>query len=127
VSETVLVTLIGCTPFAIVLALLALADRRERRRLDVHERQIALTDCIHERLGAAAAPVVRRRRGAWYVALAVPFDRPALIEALVAIVLETFAAHERRSLHIVLTHRPERSSAKAAGGRRVTQESLSWT
>jgi hypothetical protein len=127
VSETVAVTLIGCTPFAIVLALLAWSERRERRRRNVHERQIALTDCIHERLGAVAAPVVRRRRGAWYVALAVPFDRPAVIEALVAIVLETFAAHERRSLHIVLTHRSERPSSRAAGGRGVEQESLSWT
>jgi hypothetical protein len=127
VSETVAVTLIGCAPFAIVLALLAWAERRERRRRDVHERQIALTDCIHERLGAVAAPVVRRWRRAWYVALAVPFDRPAVIEALVAIVLETFAAHERRSLHIVLTHTPERPAARAAGGRGVEQESLSWT
>lgn len=126
-SETVAVTLIGCTPFAIVLVLLAWSERRERRRRAVHGRQIALTDCIHERLGAVAAPVVRRRRGVWYVALAVPFDRPAVIEAIVAIVLETFAAHERRSLHIVLTHRPERPSARAAGGRGVKQESLSWT
>jgi hypothetical protein len=127
VSAVVAVTLIGSAPIAIVLALLAWADRCERRRREVHERQIALTDCIHERLGAVAAPVVRRRRGVWYVALAVPFDRPSLIEALVAIVLETFAAQERRSLHIVLTHRPERPAARAAGGRGVKQESLSWT
>ena len=126
-SEVVTVTLIGSAPFAIVLALLAWADQRERRRRDVLARQIALTDCIHERLGAVAAPVIRHRRGAWYVALAVPFDRPAVIEALVAIVLETFAVHERRSLFIVLTHRPERPARRTAGGHGVKQESLSWT
>jgi hypothetical protein len=127
VSEVVAVTLIGSAPFAVVLALLAWADRRERRRREVLTRQIALTDCVHERLGAVAAPVVRHRRGVWYVAIAVPFERPAVIEALVAIVLEAFPAHDRRSLEIVLTHRPETPPARAAGGRGVKQESLSWT
>ena len=60
-------------------ALLAWTSRRERLRGEVVARQIALTDAVHERLGAVIAPVVRRRRrGGWQVRIAVRFERPAV-------------------------------------------------
>jgi len=62
---TVLAVIIALVPFAALIAALAWTNRRERLRRDVHARQVALTDSIHERLGAVAAPVVRRRRRGW--------------------------------------------------------------
>jgi len=59
--------IVASAPFAVVLALLTWANRREQRSHDVQARQIALTDIVHERLGAIAAPVVRRRRRRWQV------------------------------------------------------------
>ena len=77
---------ITAAPLAAVLGLLAWTSRRERLRGEVVARQIALTDAVHERLGAVVAPVVRRRRrGGWQVRIAVPFERPAVTEALLAI------------------------------------------
>jgi hypothetical protein len=120
--------IIASAPYAVVLALLAWAKRREQRRRDVQARQIALTESVHERLGAVAAPVVRRDRRRWHVCMAVPFERPAVIEALLAIVRETLAPRDgdRRSLEIVLTRQPRRSATPPAGGRDVRKESLSW-
>ena len=119
---------IAIAPYAVVLALLAWANRREHRRRDVQARQIALTDSVHERLGAVAAPIVWRRQRRWHVRIAVPFERPAVIEAVLAIVREMFAPHDgdRRSLEIVLTRQPRRSALPPAGGRDVRKESLSW-
>jgi hypothetical protein len=119
---------IAIAPFAIVIALLAWANRCERRRRDVQARQIALTESVHERLGAVAAPVVRRRRRRWQVRIAVPFERAFVIEALLAIVREMFVPRDgdRRSLEIVLT-RQSRPSARTPARRDVRKESLSWT
>jgi hypothetical protein len=109
---------VAAVPFAVVFALLAWASWRERRRLDVQARQIALTDSLHERLGAVAAPVVRRRRGAWQVCIAVSFERHAVIDALLPIVREAFAPRDRdrRSLEIVLTRRPSGLATKPPHG-----------
>jgi hypothetical protein len=123
VSAIVLGIVVASAPFAAVLGLLAWAERSERRRRDVYERQIALTDSIHERLGAVAAPVVHRRRHRWQVRIAVPFERPGVIEALLAIVREAFAPLDRRSLEIVLTRQPAARAAKAAGEAGVRRES----
>jgi hypothetical protein len=119
--------LTAIAPFAVIVGLLAWMARRERLSREAQDRQIALTDCIHERLGAAAAPVVRRHRRGWEVRLAVPFQRPAVTEALLAIVLEAFAPgqHESRPLEIILTHQRRTSATKLACG--VARESLSWT
>jgi hypothetical protein len=127
VSAMVLGSVVASVPFAVVLALLAWAERRDRRRREVQERQIALTDSIHERLGAVAAPVVRRRRQRWHVRIAVPFERPAMVEALLAIVREAFVPCDRQSLEIVLTRQWPASAAPAAGELGVRRESLSWT
>ena len=115
--------IVAAAPFAIVLALLAWANHRERRRRETHARQIALTDSVHERLGAIAAPVVRRRRRGWQVRIAVPFERPFVIEALLAIVRETFAPR----VEIVLTRQVAPPAPARGAGRDVRKESLSWT
>src|SRR6185295_10122938 len=46
---TVLAVIIALVPFAALIAALAWTNRRERLRRDVHARQVALTDSIHER------------------------------------------------------------------------------
>src|SRR5256886_2582204 len=68
-----------------------LTARVERRRAAVIARQIELTDAIHREVGALVAPwVMRRPGGAWRVRIAVPFERPAVVEAIVAVVRRTF-------------------------------------
>jgi len=121
--------IVAGAPFAIVVALLAWANRRERRRRETHARQIALTDSVHERLGAVAAPVVRRRRRGWQVCIAVPFERPFVVEALLAIVRETFAPRDGdgRAVEIVLTRQVNPLASARVAGRDVRKESLSWT
>jgi len=116
---------IVAAPLAAVLGLLAWTSRRERLRGEVVARQIALTDAVHERLGAVVAPVVRRRRrGGWQVRIAVPFERPAVTEALLAIALEAFAplSHGPPSVEIVLTRQSApagTAAATPAGARNV--------
>jgi hypothetical protein len=114
--------LIAIAPFGIVLGLLAWTSRRERRRREVQTRQVALIDRIHKRLGAVASPVVRRHRRGWQVSMAVPFERPAMSEALLRIVLDAFPPRDRgqRPLEIVLSQRPDTplSRTSATGVRR---------
>lgn len=127
-----MVTLVGIViaiaPFAAVLGLLAWAARRDRRRAELRARQIALTETIHERLGAVAAPVVRRRRRGWQVCLAVPCERPAVTEALLTVVREAFApCRSERPLEIVVTRQPESRSRTPVGESGVRREPVSWT
>src|SRR2546426_6418535 len=84
--ETLLtVVVVGLFPCLTLLALLGLTARVERRRAAVIARQIELTDAIHREVGALVAPwVMRRPGGAWRVRIAVPFERPAVVEAIVA-------------------------------------------
>jgi len=114
--------LIAIVPFVIVLGLLAWTSRQERRRREVQTRQVALIDRIHKRLGAVASPVVRRHRRGWQVSMAVPFERPAMSEALLRIVLDAFPPRDRgqRPLEIVLSQRPDTplSRTSATGVRR---------
>ena len=119
--------LVATMPFAVVFALLAWANDRERRRRETLARQIALTDNVHQQLGAVAAPLVRRRRRGWQVRIAVPFERPAVGEALLVIVRQTFSRRDRTALEIVLTRQPDPRATKPAGRRRVGWESPSWT
>ena len=125
---TVLAVFVALTPLAALIGALAWTNRRERLRCEVHARQVALTDSIHERLGAVAAPVVCRRRRGWRVRVAVPFERPALTEALLAIVMEAFAApdRERGLLEIVLTRQVDPLMPKPAGASGARRESPSW-
>jgi hypothetical protein len=125
----VLGLLVAIAPVAIVLALFAWAGRRERIRRDVQALQVALTDAVHEHLGAVASPVVRRRRRGWQVTIAVPFERTAMTESLLAIVLRVFTTREsdRRLVEIVLTRLPDPAGTKLAAANGVRWESSSWT
>jgi hypothetical protein len=125
---TVLAVIVALTPFAALIAALAWTNRRDRLRRDEQARQVAVTDSIHERLGAVAAPVVRRRRRGWQVRVAVPFERPALTEALLAIVMESFGGADRKrgSLEIVLTRRLDTPAPKPAGAPGARKELPSW-
>ena len=126
---TVMCVLVATAPLALVFGSLAWANRWERRRCEVRIRQIALTDAIHERIGAAASPVVRRLRRGWRVSVAVPFGRPAVTEALLAIVRESFARGGRRDglAEIVLTRQTDTPPATLRADRDVPRESLTCT
>jgi hypothetical protein len=121
--------LVGVLIFAVLLALLAapmvLVDRRRHRRHAEIVRQIALTDALHARLGAVVAPVVRRRRRAWQIAVAVPVERPAVVAAVLATVDEVFGA----VAYEVLLQRQAPAVARPSSRRPAPlgQESLSWT
>ena len=123
--ETLLaVAAVTLFPCATLLALLGLAGRVERRRAAVIARQIELTDAIHREVGALVAPwVTRRPGGRWSVRIAVPFERPAVVEAVVAVVRRTFT--ERFDL--VLT---PQESATGLGPRSLRHaregRSVSW-
>lgn len=96
---------IAAFPFVAVSALLKLAERLQDRRDLQRDQQIMLTDAIHWELGAAAAPVVHRRRGGgWRVSMAVPIDRPDVVTALLRVTARHFAAEKvAECLEIVLT------------------------
>src|SRR5262245_33993625 len=99
-----------------MLALFAWTSRWKRRQADVRARQIALTDAIHERLGAVVAPLVRRGRRGWQVHIAVSFEHRATMDAVLAVVREVFAPRmgEAGALKIVLTGRSHRTRRATA-------------
>jgi len=125
--ETLVGILILAAPVAILVTLFARFDRRERRRQMEIERQIALTDALHARLGAIVAPVVRLRREGWCVAVAVPFERPAVVDAVLASVHEQFG--RARPDYTVLLSRQALAAPATRARRAVAHggESLSWT
>jgi len=88
-------------PVAVILALLELANARERRRGAAVAQQIALTDAIHAVLGPVVAPRVRhgRRRG-WIAELSVPAGMRDL-----GLMLEIAQASLGANAEIVLTTR----------------------
>ena len=103
--------------FGLPFALIAVADRVQRARGEVVQRQIAVTDAIHRELGAIVAPVVRRRgRHTWTVAVAAPLDRSLAVGRMLALAYEALACeragtprHEAPDVSFVVTPR--------AGGR----------
>jgi hypothetical protein len=123
--ETLVGILVLATPIALLLTLTARLDHsRLRRDLEIG-RQIALTDALHARLGAVAAPVVRRQRAGWRVAVAVPFERPAVVDAVLASVHQEFG---RSDVTIVLSRQTlPAPAAKASRAVPHGGESLSWT
>ena len=92
-------------PVAMVVGLLHLTGRAERRREDALARQVMLTDAIHSKLGAVVAPVVRRRRGGWDLSIAAPLARPTLVAEVLAIVHDHPASRGGGTMRIVLTAR----------------------
>jgi hypothetical protein len=122
---TLLGVLMLAAPLAAVVALVALIDRRQARRHAAISRQILLTDALHARLGAAVAPFVRRRGRRWQIAVAVPFDRPAVLAGVLTTVDDMFG---RSAYEVVLRRQaaptPEPSARRPAP---LGRESLSWT
>lgn len=114
---------LAAAPFVLVWALLALAGHAQRRRAAALARQIELTDAIHARLGAAVAPVVRRRLGGrWQVRIPVPFERPALVESVARIAREVMVSRDGRAAEAWELVLSPRAPVLAAGGR-----APSWT
>ena len=122
--ETLVGLMLASSPLVLTVALLAAAERRDRRVQKEIGRQIALTDALHARLGALVAPVVRLRGNRWRVNVAVPIERPAVVNAVVTTVDEVFgpAAYELR-LH------PQAEPTPVARTRRPASSvrELSWT
>jgi hypothetical protein len=123
--ETLLGIVMLAAPLAAVLALAALVDRRRSRCDAAVARQVALTDALHARLGGALAPFVRRRPDRWEIAMAVPFEKQAVVAEALTTVDEMFG---RAAYEVVLSRQP----APAAGPRAhraapLGKESLSWT
>jgi uncharacterized membrane protein len=122
---TLLGVLMFSVPIVVVLAMLWVTEQRQARRRDEVLRQIALTDALHARLGAVVAPVVRWRDRAWRVAVAVPFERPEVVAAVLATVHDAF---ERARYEVVLTRQaPAAALPRASRRARLGEESLSWT
>jgi hypothetical protein len=122
---TLVGVLILAAPIIALAALIMLIERRRQRRQAEVLRQIALTDALHARVGAVVAPVVQWRHRAWHVAVAVPFERTAVVTAVLATVQELFG---RVRYEVVLSRQAAaaplpRTPRPAALGR----ESLSWT
>jgi hypothetical protein len=122
---TLVGVLILAAPLIALAALVMLIERRRQRRQAEVLRQIALTDALHARLGALVAPVVRWRHRAWQVAVAVPFERPAAVAAVLATVQEVFG---RVRFEVVLSRQaPAAPLPRAPRSAAVGRESLSWT
>jgi hypothetical protein len=122
---TLLGVVILVAPFGAIAVMTWLLDRRQARRHREIARQVALTDALHARFGAVVAPVVRRRHHGWRVELAVPFERPEVVAAVLAAADELFG---RAGYELVVSRQ-----ASAASRPRVTRpaalgkESLSWS
>lgn len=106
---TCLAVAIPFTILLVVFGLLLAVDRIEQRRNERYAKQIALTDAIHRELGAVAAPTLYRRRGGgWTVSMAVPFDQPSTVAALLRITARAGSYDD-----VVLTPLSPRSTSTA--------------
>jgi hypothetical protein len=104
---TALMALTMFSPVLVVLALLALAAWRDRRREAMIARQIGLTDAIADQLGAIVAPVVTKPLGRpWRVDIHVPVGRPATVSRIVGIAHETLTRMGAGRYELVLTPDP---------------------
>jgi hypothetical protein len=123
---------VATVPLAVILALLLVANRFERRRLATIAHQIRLTDAIHARVGAAVAPVVRKpfARG-WQVLVAAPLDRREILDTMLDLVRTEFEVGDgpyRVPFEIVLSPQfpPARRSGPARTAVARSTESMSW-
>ena len=74
----------------VVVAMLVIATRRDRRNQEAIARQVAITDAIHREVGALVAPTVEPGpRGAWRLTIPVPFERPDVVASVVDIAYQT--------------------------------------
>jgi hypothetical protein len=94
------------TPFALVTCVAWLVQRLHDVRALRVQRQIVVTDAIHRELGAVVAPVVRKRPwGPWRLELAMPLDRPDVIEAVLRTARRALEPITGGSFEIVLLPR----------------------
>jgi hypothetical protein len=122
---TLLGVLMLAAPLVALLALAALVDRRRARRHDAVARQIAVTDALHRRFGAVVAPVVRQRGRGWEIAVAVPFERPAVVAGVLTSADEVFG---RAPYEVVLQRQaPPVPAPRSRRPAPLGKESLSWT
>ena len=122
-------TLVGVVfliaPFAALALAMWFVEQRQQRRHAEIARQIALTDALHARLGGLVAPVVHERRGAWRVAVAVPYERPAVVATVLDTIDEVFG---RVGYEVVLSRQaPVAVAPTTPRPARLGRESLSWT
>ena len=121
--ETVIGLMLAASPMVLTAALLAGAERRQRRVQAEVARQIALTDALHVRFGALLAPVVRRRGRVWQVSVAVPAEDPSIVAGLLTAVDEVFG---RVAYELRLSRRTPLVPPTVAPRRHAVRE-LSWT
>jgi len=121
--NTVVGLMLALSPILLTAVLLVAVERRQRRRQVQVQRQIALTDALHARLGAIVAPVVGQTGRRWTIDVAVPMERLAVVSAVLATVHEVFGrvAYEVRLQR--QTPVPQMPSRRAPA--RVRE--LSWT
>jgi hypothetical protein len=122
--ETVIGLMFAASPMVLTVALLAAAERRQRRLQSEVSRQIALTDALHARFGALLAPVVRRRGGVWQVSVALPADDRRIAGAVLTAADEVFGsvAYELR-----LSRRAPLAAVTSAPRQTHAVRELSWT
>ena len=92
-------------PAGLIVALLLLAEARQRARSAVAARQIMLTDAIHAELGAVVSPVVDKPAfRPWRVTFALPETRTGDFGRLLSITDRVLGAElPAANLHIVFT------------------------
>jgi hypothetical protein len=121
---TLLGVVVLAVPLVVLVALAAAVDRQRSRRQAAVTRQIALTDALHARFGAVVAPVVRAHGTGWQIAMAVPFERQALVVGALATVEDVFG---RSGYEVVLSRQEAPAPRPAPRAARLGKESLSWT
>jgi hypothetical protein len=101
---TALMILTISSPVLAVLALLALAEWRDRRRVAMIARQVRLTDAIASEMGSIVAPVVTKPLGRpWRVDIQVPVGRPATVSRIVGIAHDVLTRTGAGRYELVLT------------------------
>lgn len=96
-------------PLVLLVALLRLAARRERRRAARVACQVAVTEAIHQELGAVVAPVVESTSGGYQLVIPLSTESVAVMGAVLAAArrgLERFDEGAAARTPIVLLSRP---------------------
>ena len=122
--ETVIGLMFAASPVLATVALLVAAERRQRRVQSEVAHQIALTDALHQSLGALVAPFVRRRRGVWQVSVAVPAGDGRTVGTVFRTVHDIF---ERQAYEVRLSRQTPPAPAAAGPRRAHAVRELSWT
>jgi len=122
--ETVIGLMFAASPIVLTVALLAVAERRQRRVQSEVSRQIALTDALHARFGALLAPVVRHRGGVWQVSVALPAEDPRVAGGVLTTMDEVFG---RVACELRLSRRAPLAAVTSAPRRTHAARELSWT